>query len=176
MKEGNEAMKKKLAIIAALLLAAVLLLSSCASQENNGEKKFTARDIEGTWTVNSEASSAPRGDLIGLEGFMVSTKVDDSAVVIFRNGKITAEWQTQEGKQTSDLGDYEVVNEGDLIINGFKAEPTLEGRKLTLYQFIPKEEGAFMKVDGKYMKLNEKGEVSKEAAIGDETIMVLERK
>ena len=69
-----------------------------------------------------------------------------------------------------------MVNEGDLIINGFRAEPTLEGRKLTLYQFIPKEEGAFMKVDGKYMKLNEKGEVSKEAAIGDETIMVLERK
>ena len=171
-------MKKKILILAlVLVIAAVAVVCvSCANNGNNGQKKLTAGDIEGTWKVDYDASTTSADNDSSLAAFIVMTRPDDSAVVVFKGGKITAEWEAQDGKHTSELGAYEVVNDGDLIINGFRAEPTLEGRKLTLYQFIPKEEGAFMKVDGKYMKLNEKGEVTKEAAIGDETIMVLERK
>ena len=123
-------MKKTLAIIAMLLVAA-LLLCSCGNKENNGEKKLTARDIEGRWTVDYIASSTPKGDLAGLEGFLVSTRVNDNAVVIFKDGKITAEWEAEDGKKTSELGGYE-VNEGYVFINSIKAEPKLEGKTLTL--------------------------------------------
>ena len=77
-------------------------------------------------------------------------------------------------KASVEIGAYEVVNEGDLIINGFKTEPTLEGNKLTLYQFMPKEDGAFKKVDGKYVKIDADGKES--PAVGIDTTMVLVRK
>ena len=73
----------------------------------------------------------PKGDLAGLEGFLVSTRVNDNAVVIFKDGKITAEWEAEDGKKTSELGGYE-VNEGYVFINSIKAEPKLEGKTLTL--------------------------------------------
>lgn len=66
------------------------------------------------------------------------------------------EWEAQDGKKTSELGAYE-VSEGNVIINGFKTEPKLEGNKLTLYQFTPKEDGIFKKVDGKYVKVDADG-------------------
>ena len=121
-------MRKKLAIIAVLLAA--LLLCSCAGKGNNEEKELTAKDIEGKWTV-SESSSRPAGALTGLAGLMVSAKPDDSAVIVFKDGKITAEWEAEDGKKTSDLGAYEVSG-GKVFINGFMTEPKLEGKTLTL--------------------------------------------
>ena len=121
-------MKKKLAIFAVLLAA--LMLCSCAGKGNNEEKKLTAKDIEGRWTV-SESSSRPTGAMTGLAGFMVSAKPDENAVIVFKDGQITAEWEAEDGKKTSDLGAYE-VREGKVFINGFRTEPRLEGKTLTL--------------------------------------------
>ncbi len=69
-----------------MLLAAALLLGSCAGQQNNGEKQLTARDIEGTWTV-SDSSTKSESWQTSLDGFMVIAKPDDSAVLIFKDGK-----------------------------------------------------------------------------------------
>ena len=169
-------MKKKiLALALVLVIAAVAVVCvSCASNGNNGQKKLTAGDIEGTWKVDYDASTTSADNDSSLAAFMVMARPEDSAVVVFKGGKITAEWEAQDGKHTSELGAYEVVNEGDLIINGFKTEPTLEGNKLTLYQFTPKEEGVFKKVDGKYVKVDDDGKES--PAVGLDTTMVLVRK
>ena len=95
-------MKRRLMIIA-MLLAAVLLLGSCA---DNGEKKLTARDIEGTWTL-SDASYSQDDGISELAGFLVSAKPNgDNSVVIFKDGKITTEWEAQDGKKASELGAY----------------------------------------------------------------------
>ena len=116
-------MKKKLVVIAALL-AAALLLVSCGSKEN---KEFTAKDIEGRWTI-SESSQGTDG---GLGGFLVSARVDDKGVVVFRDGKITAEVEAEDGLKIYELGAYE-VNEGRVFINGIMTEPKLEDGKVTL--------------------------------------------
>ena len=79
----------------------------------------------------SESSSRPAGALTGLAGLMVSAKPDDSAVIVFKDGQITAEWEAEDGKKTSDLGAYEVSG-GKVFINGFMTEPKLEGKTLTL--------------------------------------------
>ena len=128
-------MKKKLVIIA-MLLAAVLLLGSCA---DNGEKKLTARDIEGTWTL-SDASYSQDDGISDLAGFLVSAKPSgDNAVLIFKDGKITTEWEAQDGKKTSELGSYQ-VSDGRVFINGFVVdEAKLEGRTLTLTKLIPEK-------------------------------------
>ena len=157
-------MKKTLAMIAVLLVAA-LLLSSCDSKENNGEKKLTANDIEGTWTV-SDSSSKPAGLLTGLAGFLVSAKPDESAVLTFQNGKITAEWEAEDGKKTADLGAYE-VSEGDVFINGFRTEATLEGKTLTLTQLAPPTEEGVTKREDNEATMTE---------VTEKTVMILERK
>ena len=128
-------MKRRLMIIA-MLLAAVLLLGSCA---DNGEKKLTARDIEGTWTL-SDASYSQDDGISELAGFLVSAKPNgDNSVVIFKDGKITTEWEAQDGKKTSELGAYQ-VSDGRLFINGFVVdEVKVEGRTLTLTQLIPEK-------------------------------------
>ena len=50
----------------------------------------------------------------------------------------------------------------------------LRSKKLTLYQFTPKEDGVFKKVDGKYVKVDDDGKES--PAVGIDTTMVLVRK
>ena len=157
-------MKKKLAFFLALL-AAALLLCSCGCKENNGEKKVTAKDIEGKWTV-SDQSKKPAGLMTELAGFLVSAKPNENAVLIFKDGKITAEWEAEDGKKTSDLGAYE-VSEGDVFINGFRAEATLEGKTLTLTQLVTPSEVESTKQDDNVATMTE---------ITEKTIMILERK
>ena len=135
-------MKKKLMVIAALLVMA-LLLASCSSK---GNKEFTAKDIEGRWKVDYDASTTSIDDPSGLHGFMVSARADDSAVVVFKDGQITVEWVAQDGKKTASLGSYE-VKEGSVFINGFSTEPKLEGNKLILSQKTPIEGGVYVHVD-----------------------------
>ncbi len=149
-----------------MLLVAALLLCSCGTKESNGEKELTAKDIEGTWTVSS-SSTAPAGDLTGLAGFLTSAKPNDNAVLVFKGGKITAEWEAEDGKKTSDLGTYE-VSEGKVIINGFRTEPKLEGNTLTLTQLTaPAGESGSQQDDNEASMT----EVTKEG-----TVMILERK
>ena len=157
-------MKKKLAIVAVLLVAA--LLASCGTKENNGEKELTAKDIEGTWTVSS-SSTAPAGDLTGLAGFLTSAKPNDNAVLIFKGGKITAEWEAEDGKKTSDLGTYE-VSEGKVIINGFRTEPRLEGNTLTLTELTA--------LTGEGGSGQDDSEASMTEVTKEGTVMILERK
>ena len=125
-------MKKKLTIVA-MLLAAALLLASCAGQ-NNGEKKLTTGDIEGTWTVSDK--SVQSKEFLSLDGFIL--KPDTSAVLILRGGKITWEWEAQDGKHTSEAGAYE-VNDGDVFFSSVRLFAKLEGRTLTLTQLIPEK-------------------------------------
>ena len=161
-------MKKKPAIFA-LLLAAALLLVSCAGQQNNGDKQLTAKDIEGTWTV-SDSSARSAGGKLSLDGFML--KPDTSAVLIFRDGKITWEWEAQDGKKTSDEGSYEVI-EGDLFISSVKIRAKLEGKTLTLTELAPpKGEGAYKEEDGVY-KLIDDPSVTE---VPDKAVVILERK
>ena len=161
-------MKKKLAIFA-LLLAAALLLVSCAGQQNNGDKQLTAKDIEGTWTV-SDSSARSAGGKLSLDGFML--KPVTSAVLIFRDGKITWEWEAQDGKKTSDEGSYEVI-EGDLFISSVKIRAKLEGKTLTLTELAPpKGEGAYKEEDGVY-KLIDDPSVTE---VPDKAVVILERK
>ena len=157
-------MKKKLAIVAVLLVAA--LLASCGTKENNGEKELTAKDIEGIWTVSS-SSTAPAGDLTGLAGFLTSAKTNDNAVLIFKGGKITAEWEAEDGKKTSDLGTYE-VSEGKVIINGFRTEPRLEGNTLTLTELTA--------LTGEGGSGQDDSEASMTEVTKEGTVMILERK
>ncbi len=157
-------MKKNLAILA-VLLAAALLLCSCAGQNNNGERQLTAKDVEGRWTV-SDSSSRPADLMSGLAGFMVSARPDDSAVLVFKDGKITAEWEAQDGKKTSDLGAYE-VSEGDVIINGFRTQAKLEGKTLTLTQLAPASEQDAAKQNDNVATMTE---------LTEKTVMILERK
>ena len=132
MKGMDMKMKKKMAIVAMLLVAA-LLLASCAGQ-NSGEKKLTTGDIEGTWTVSDK--SVQSKEFLALDGFIL--KPDDSAILVLRGGKITWEWQNQEGKQTSEAGAYEVID-GDVLFSSVKLRAKLEGRTLTLTQLIPEK-------------------------------------
>ncbi len=130
---------KKIPAIIAVLLVAALLLCSCGNKGNNENRELTAKDFEGRWTMSESSTSGPAGELTGLAGFMVSARVDNSAVIVFKDGKITAEYEAQDGLKTVDLGAYE-VSEGKLFINGFRTEPKLEGRKLTLTE-LPKPTG-----------------------------------
>ena len=160
-------MKKKLAIFALLLAAALLV--SCAGQQNNEAKQLTAKDIEGTWTV-SDSSARSAGGKLSLDGFML--KPDTSAVLIFRDGKITWEWEAQDGKKTSDEGSYEVI-EGDLFISSVKIRAKLEGKTLTLTELAPpKGEGAYKEEDGVY-KLIDDPSVTE---VPDKAVVILERK
>ena len=163
-------MKKKMAIISVLLMAA-LLLASCAGQQNNGEKKLTAKDIEGTWIV-SDSSTLSENRKVALDGFIVSAKPDDSAVLVFKDGKITAEWETQDGKQTSNLGNYE-VSEGAVIINGFMTEARLEGKTLTLTELAPPKGEEVYKIEDGVYKLADDPSVTE---VPEKAVMVLERK
>ena len=160
-------MKKKLAIVA-MLLAAALLLAACAGQ-NSGEKKLTTRDIEGTWTV-SDASVLSKGHL-SLDGMIL--KPDTSAVLVLRGGKITWEWQNQEGKQTSEAGAYEVID-GDVLFSSVKLSAKLEGKTLTLTQLAPpKNDGVFYRVEGDvYVSVDD----PKVTEVPDKSVLVLERK
>ncbi len=161
-------MKKKLAIFA-VLLAAALLLAACAGK-NNGEKKLTTGDIEGTWTV-SDASVLSKGHL-SLDGMIL--KPDTSAVLILRGGKITWEWQAQDGKKTSEAGSYEVID-GDVFFSSVKLRAKLEGKTLTLTQVAaPKGEGAYIynEEDGAYHKVDDPSVIE----VPDKAVLVLERK
>ena len=161
-------MKKKLAIIA-LLLAAALLLGSCAGQ-NNGEKKLTTGDIEGTWTV-SDSSVLSKGSL-SLNGLIL--KPDTSAVLILRGGKITWEWEAQDGKKTSEAGSYEVTD-GDVFFSSVRLRAKLEGKTLTLTELAdPKGEGVYTynEEDGAYHKADDPTVTE----VPDKSVLVLERK
>ena len=161
-------MKKTLAMIAVLLVAA-LLLSSCAGQQNNGEKKLTAKHIEGTWTVSDKSIQSK--EFLSLDGFIL--KPDTSAVLILRGGKITWEWEAQDGKHTSEAGAYE-VNDGDVFFSRVKLNARLEGRTLTLTQLAPpKNDGVFYRVEGDvYVSVDD----PKVTEVPDKTVLVLERK
>ena len=159
-------MKKKL-IILALLLAAALLLTSCAGN-NNGEKKLTTGDIEGTWTVSDK--SVHSKDYLSLDGYM--TKPDTSAVLVLRGGKITWEWEAQDGKHTSENGSYE-VKDGEVIFSSTKLNAKLEGRTLTLTQLAkPKGEGAYRVEGDVYVSVDD----PKVTEVPDKSVLVLERK
>ena len=161
-------MKKKLAILA-LLLAAALLLTSCAGN-NNGEKKLTTGDIEGTWTV-SDASVLSNGHL-SLDGIIL--KPDTSAVLVLRGGKITWEWEAQDGKKTSESGGYEVID-GEVFFSSVKLRAKLEGKTLTLTELAPpKGEGSYIykEEDGAYHKADDPSVIE----VPDKAILVLERK
>ena len=159
-------MKKKL-IILALLLAAALLLTSCAGN-NNGEKKLTTGDIEGTWTVSDK--SVHSKDYLSLDGYM--TKPDTSAVLVLRGGKITWEWEAQDGKHTSEDGSYEVID-GEVIFSSTKLNAKLEGRTLTLTQLAkPKGEGAYRVEGDVYVSVDD----PKVTEVPDKSVLVLERK
>ena len=159
-------MKKKL-IILALLLAAALLLTSCAGN-NNGEKKLTTGDIEGTWTVSDK--SVHSKDYLSLDGYM--TKPDTSAVLVLRGGKITWEWEAQDGKHTSEDGSYEVID-GEVIFSSTKLNAKLEGRTLTLTQLAkPKKDGAYRVEGDIYVSVDD----PKVTEVPDKSVLVLERK
>ena len=159
-------MKKKLAIFA-VLLAAALLLTACAGK-NNGEKKLTTGDIEGTWTV-SDASVLSKGHL-SLDGMIL--KPDSNAVLILRGGKITWEWEAQDGKKTSEAGNYQVTD-GDVFFSGVRLRAKLEGKTLTLTELAPpKGEGAYKEEDGVY-KLIDDPSVTE---VPDKAVVILERK
>ena len=161
-------MKKKLAIFA-LLLAAALLLASCAGQ-NNGEKKLTTGDIEGTWTV-SDASVHSKG-FLSLDGMIL--KPDSSAVLVLRGGKITWEWEAQDGKKTSEAGSYEVTD-GDVFFSSVRLRAKLDGKTLTLTELAaPKGEGSYTykEEDGAYHKADDPSVIQ----VPDKSILVLERK
>ena len=159
-------MKKKMAIVA-MLLAAALLLGSCAGQ-NNGEKKLTTGDIEGTWTVSDK--SVHSKDFLSLDGFIL--KPDTSAVLILRGGKITWEWEAQDGKHTSDAGAYE-VNDGVVSFSSVKLNAKLEGRTLTLTQLAPsKNDGAYRVEGDVYVSVDD----PKVTEVPDKSVLVLERK
>ena len=105
-----------------------------------------------------------------MDGFML--KPDTSAVLIFRDGKITWEWEAQDGKKTSDEGSYEVI-EGDLFISSVKIRAKLEGKTLTLTELAPpKGEGAYKEEDGVY-KLIDDPSVTE---VPDKAVVILERK
>ena len=159
-------MKKKMAIVAMLLVAA-LLLASCAGQ-NSGEKKLTTGDIEGTWTVSDK--SVQSKEFLALDGFIL--KPDASAVLILRGGKITWEWEAQDGKHTSDAGAYE-VNDGVVSFSSIRLNAKLEGRSLTLTQLAPpKQDGAYMVEGDVYVSVDD----PKVTVVPDKSVLVLERK
>ena len=160
-------MKNKVAIVA-MLLVALLLLASCAGQ-NSGEKKLTTADIEGTWTVSDKSIHSK--DFLSLDGFIL--KPDTSAVLILRDGKITWEWEAQDGKHTSDAGAYE-VNDGVVSFSSVKLNAKLEGRTLTLTQLAPpKNDGVFYRVEGDvYVSVDD----PKVTEVPDKSVLVLERK
>ena len=159
-------MKKKL-IILALLLAAALLLTSCAGN-NNGEKKLTTGDIEGTWTVSDK--SVQSKEFLELDGFIL--KPDTSAVLVLRGGKITWEWEAQDGKHTSENGSYE-VKDGEVIFSSTKLNAKLEGRTLTLTQLAkPKNDGAYRVEGDVYVSVDD----PKVTEVPDKSVLVLERK
>ena len=159
-------MKKKLAIFA-VLLAAALLLTACAGK-NNGEKKLTTGDIEGTWTVSDK--SVHSKDFLSLDGFIL--KPDTSAVLILRGGKITWEWEVQDGKHTSDAGAYE-VNDGVVSFSSVKLNARLEGRTLTLTQLAPPKNDGVYRVEGDvYASVDD----PKVTEVPDKSVLVLERK
>ncbi len=161
-------MKNKVAIVA-MLLVALLLLASCGGQ-NSGEKKLTTADIEGTWTVSDK--SVHSKDFLSLDGFIL--KPDTSAVLILRGGKITWEWEAQDGKHTSEAGAYE-VKDGDVFFSSVRLSGKLEGKTLTLTQVAaPKGEGAFIynEEDGAYHKVDDPSFIE----VPDKSVLVLERK
>ena len=159
-------MKKKMAIVAMLLVAA-LLLASCAGQ-NSGEKKLTTGDIEGTWTVSDKPVQSK--EFLALDGFIL--KPDTSAVLILRGGKITWEWEAQDGKHTSDAGAYE-VNDGVVSFSSIRLNAKLEGRTLTLTQLAPpKQDGAYMVEGDVYVSVDD----PKVTVVPDKSVLVLERK
>ena len=150
-----------------LLLAAALLLASCAGQ-NSGEKKLTTADIEGTWTVSDQ--SVQSKEFLSLDGFIL--KPDTSAVLILRGGKITWEWEAQDGKHTSEAGAYE-VNDGDVFFSSVRLFAKLEGRTLTLTQLAPpKNDGAYRVEGDVYVSVDD----PKVTEIPDKSVLVLERK
>ena len=151
-----------------MLLVAALLLVSCAGQ-NNGEKKLTTGDIEGTWTVSDK--SVQSKSFLSLDGFIL--KPDTSAVLILRGGKITWEWEAQDGKHTSEAGAYEVID-GDVLFSSVKLSAKLEGKTLTLTQLAPpKNDGVFYRVEGDvYVSVDD----PKVTEVPDKSVLVLERK
>ena len=159
-------MKKKMAIVA-MLLAAALLLGSCAGQ-NNGEKKLTTGDIEGTWAVSDKSIHSK--DYLSLDGFML--KPDTSAVLVLRGGKITWEWEAQDGKHTSEAGAYE-VNDGDVFFSSVRLNAKLEGKTLTLTQLAkPSKDGAYRVEGDVYVSVDD----PKVTEVPDKSVLVLERK
>ena len=53
-------------------------------------------------------------------------KPDTSAVLILKGGKITWEWEAQDGKKTSEAGRYEVID-GEVFFSSVKLRAKLEG-------------------------------------------------
>ena len=150
-----------------MLLVAALLLVSCAGQ-NNGEKKLTTGDIEGTWTVSDK--SVQSKSFLSLDGFIL--KPDTSAVLILRGGKITWEWEAQDGKHTSEAGAYE-VRDGDVFFSSVRLSGKLEGKTLTLTQLAPPTKDGAYRVEGDvYISVDD----PKVTEVPDKTVLVLERK
>ena len=150
-----------------MLLVAALLLVSCAGQ-NNGEKKLTTGDIEGTWTVSDK--SVQSKSFLSLDGFIL--KPDTSAVLILRGGKITWEWEAQDGKHTSEAGAYE-VRDGDVFFSSVRLSGKLEGKTLTLTQLAPPTNNGAYRVEGDvYISVDD----PKVTEVPDKTVLVLERK
>ena len=163
-------MKKKILILAlVLVIAAVAVVCvSCANNGNNGEKKLTTGDIEGTWTVSDK--SVQSKSFLSLDGFIL--KPDTSAVLILRGGKISWEWEAQDGKHTSEAGAYEVID-GDVLFSSVKLNAKLEGRTLTLTQLAPpKNDGAYRVEGDVYVSVDD----PKVTEVPDKSVLVLERK
>ena len=114
-------MKKKAILIVALMMIAVLLVS-CGRKEG-----FTASDLEGRWTVSDDSTM---GEGV-MAAFLQNARSNVGSTVIFQGGKITVEWEAEDGVKTSELGGYE-VNNNKAFINGAMVVPKLEDRKLTL--------------------------------------------
>ena len=160
-------MKKNLAILVVLLLAAALLLCSCAGQ-NNGEKKLTTGDIEGTWTVSDKSIESK--SFLALDSYIL--KPDTSAVLVLKGGKITWEWEAQDGKHTSEAGAYEVID-GDVLFSSVKLNGKLEGKTLTLTQLAPPTQDGAYRVEGDvYVSVDD----PKVTEVPDKSVLVLERK
>ena len=109
-------------------------------------------------------------DFLSLDGFIL--KPDTSAVLILRGGKITWEWEAQDGKHTSEAGAYE-VNDGDVFFSSVRLSGKLEGKTLTLTQLAPpKNDGAYRVEGDVYVSVDD----PKVTEVPDKSVLVLERK
>ena len=99
-------------------------------------------------------------------------KPDTSAVLVLKGGKITWEWEAQDGKHTSEAGAYEVID-GDVLFSSVKLNGKLEGKTLTLTQLAPPTQDGAYRVEGDvYVSVDD----PKVTEVPDKSVLVLERK